>query len=104
MCPQCWISVPWGRGMWGTVPCPSSGCPWPRVGFFLAVASAGLSRGPERLAGVSSGLLTHVFPQTGIPLGNSLGMVNISSSLPEQEQYHFCYDIALEYLESLETR
>lgn len=26
------------------------------------------------------------------------------SSIPIQEQYHFCYDIALEYLESLETR
>lgn len=29
---------------------------------------------------------------------------NTLSSLSEQEQYHFCYDIALEYLESLETR
>lgn len=29
---------------------------------------------------------------------------NALSSLSQQEQYHFCYDIALEYLESLESR
>lgn len=34
---------------------------------------------------------------------NLPGIITLCS-LSEQEQYHFCYDIALEYLESLESR
>lgn len=64
------FSVCGADGSGAPCPCPSSGC-LPRVKFFLAVASAELSGGPDRLAGVSLGLLTRVFPQIGITLGNS---------------------------------
>lgn len=77
MCGAVGSGTPW--------PYPSSRCCLPGVGFFLAVASAELSGGPDRLTGVSLGLLTHVFPQIGITLGNSsLGIVTPSLLCPNR--------------------
>lgn len=64
-----------------------------------------LQQDPERLTRVFLGLLTRGFSSDRDNLGKEFPRdCNIPSSLSEQEQYHFCYDIALEYLESLETR
>lgn len=73
-----------------------------KSGVFLAVASAELSGGPDRCFlravdmcfSLDRGKFRKYFPRD----------CNTLSSLSKQEQYHFCYDIALEYLESLESR
>lgn len=104
MCPQCWISVRVGPWDVGHRPLPQQWLSLAKSGVFPGCGFSRTVTGPREAGRCFLRAVDTCFSSDRDTFGKFPWDGNIPSSLPEQEQYHFCYDIALEYLESLETR